>query len=100
MNLISFCMHSTAQSTTILLQIRRSNSCRVTTRKAEPIISDPPQWLVADTLVIYVYSDTDPEYRGNLEFFVRHGMWERDGCDYLIIIQQVPSSVLWILVTF
>lgn len=43
----------------------------------------------ADTLVIYVYSKTDPEYERNLEFFVEHGMWEGDGCDYLIVVQQV-----------
>lgn len=43
----------------------------------------------ADTLVIYVYSKSDTEYQRNLEFFVRNGMWEGDGCDYIIIVQQV-----------
>ncbi|CAL8467738.1 g7276 [Coccomyxa elongata] len=42
----------------------------------------------ADTLVIYVYSKSDTEYQRNLEFFVRNGMWEGDGCDYIIIVQQ------------
>jgi hypothetical protein len=45
-----------------------------------------------DTLVIYTYSRTDPEYERNLAFFVSHGMWDGDGCDYLIIVQQVPPS--------
>ncbi len=43
----------------------------------------------ADTLVIYVYSKSDTEYQRNLEFFVRNGIWEGDGCDYIIIVQQV-----------
>jgi hypothetical protein len=47
--------------------------------------------MLADTLVIYVYSKTDPEYERNLHFFVNHGMWEGDGCEYLIIVQQVWS---------
>ena len=42
-----------------------------------------------NTLVIYVYSKTDPEYERNLQFFVQHGIWEGDGCDYAIIVQQV-----------
>ena len=43
----------------------------------------------AETLVIYTYSKSDPEYERNLEYFVAHGMWEGDGCQYLIIVQQV-----------
>lgn len=43
----------------------------------------------AETLVVYTYSKSDPEYERNLEFFVAHGMWEGDGCQYLIIVQQV-----------
>ncbi len=42
----------------------------------------------ADTLVIYTYSDTDPEYERNLHFFAKHGMSEGDGCDYVIIVQE------------
>lgn len=43
----------------------------------------------ADTLVMYVYSDSDPEYRRNLEFFAGFGMAADDGCDYVIVVQQV-----------
>ena len=43
----------------------------------------------AKTLVILVYSDTDPEYTANLEFFIQYGMREDDGNDYYIIIQEV-----------
>jgi hypothetical protein len=42
-----------------------------------------------DTLIMYTYSDSDAEYQKNLEFFVKHGIWEDDPCDYLIIVQQV-----------
>ena len=49
----------------------------------------------ADTLVIYVYSKTDPEYERNLQFFVEHGMWEGDGCEYLIIVQQVGKTSIY-----
>lgn len=41
----------------------------------------------ADTLVVYVFSNTDPEYYANLLFFLRFGVAEGDGCDYVIIIQ-------------
>eukprot|EP00884_Botryococcus_braunii_P001513 jgi/Botrbrau1/11362/Bobra.0038s0111.2 len=46
------------------------------------------QTAAKDTLIMYTYSDSDPEYQKNLEFFVKHGMWEDDPCDYLIIVQQ------------
>lgn len=49
-----------------------------------------PSNATADTLVIYTYSKSDPEYERNLEFFIKHGMWENDNCHYLIIVQQVP----------
>ena len=46
----------------------------------------------AGTLVIYVFSKTDLEYEHNLRFFIQHGMWEGDGCDYAIIVQQVRHT--------
>ena len=56
-----------------------------------------------DTLVVYVYSNTDPEYEGNLIYFLEKGVAANDGCDYVIIIQEVghntpmrhASAVLW-----
>ena len=55
-----------------------------------------PDGRLSDTLVIYVYSDSDTEYARNLQFFVRNGMWEGDGCDYIIVVQQVgyPADVM------
>jgi hypothetical protein len=43
----------------------------------------------ADTLVMYIYADSDPEYRRNLEFFVRFGVTAGPECDYIIVVQQV-----------
>eukprot|EP01025_Chloroclados_australasicus_P067784 TRINITY_DN939_c1_g1_i1.p2 TRINITY_DN939_c1_g1~~TRINITY_DN939_c1_g1_i1.p2 ORF type:complete len:416 (-),score=23.99 TRINITY_DN939_c1_g1_i1:2601-3848(-) len=39
-------------------------------------------------LVMYVFSNTDPVYEQNLQFFIREGMQEDDGCDYVIVIQR------------
>ena len=46
----------------------------------------------ADTLVLYVFSNTDKEYLQNLQFFLRHGVKEDDGCDYVIVIQIGNTS--------
>lgn len=46
-----------------------------------------------ETLVLYTYSNSDPEYERNLHFFVQYGMAEGDGCDYLMVVQQVSLSV-------
>lgn len=45
----------------------------------------------ADTLVVYIYSPTDPEYENNLRHFLRQGVSEGDGCEYVFIIQQVTE---------
>lgn len=37
-------------------------------------------------LVIYVFSNTDPEYYGNLVFFLKHGLPGCSTCDYIIVI--------------
>ena len=42
-----------------------------------------------DTLIVYIYSKSDPEYEANLRFFVRNGVGAHDGCDYIIVVQQV-----------
>ena len=46
-----------------------------------------------NTLVIYVFSDTDKEYIYNLRYFVREGIKEGDGCDYVIVIQREASPM-------
>ena len=45
-----------------------------------------------ETLVLYTYSNSDPEYERNLHFFVEHGMAEGDGCDYVIVVQEVSVA--------
>mmetsp|Transcript_3206 Transcript_3206/g.9295 ORF Transcript_3206/g.9295 Transcript_3206/m.9295 type:complete len:532 (-) Transcript_3206:1175-2770(-) len=44
------------------------------------------------TLVVYVFSPTDPEYIKNLLYFVREGIRPDDGCDYVIVINQVGTE--------
>ena len=39
------------------------------------------------TLVTYIFSDTDAEYVNNLRFFVRWGVRENDGADYIFVLQ-------------
>ncbi|KAK9808733.1 hypothetical protein WJX72_002733 [[Myrmecia] bisecta] len=41
----------------------------------------------ADTLVIYIFSNTDSEYERNLRFFLAYAVAENDGCDYTVVIQ-------------
>ena len=45
----------------------------------------------ADTLVVYVYSNSDSEYERNLHFFVERGMADGDGCHYIIVVQEVGA---------
>ena len=40
------------------------------------------------TLVMYIFSDSDPEAINNLRYFVRHAVREGDGCEYVIVVQQ------------
>lgn len=40
---------------------------------------------------MYIYSKTDSEYENNMHYFIKHGMREGDGCDYVIVVQQVRS---------
>ena len=52
-----------------------------------------------ETLVLYTYSNTDTEYERNLHYFVEHGMAEGDGCDYVIIVQEVSHPLQTLLCT-
>ena len=69
----------------------------------------------AETLVVYVYAGTDPEYLGNLHYFIREAVHvsqtvmasmghlfhmgrelnslaqAHDGCEYVIVIQEGPG---------
>ena len=41
--------------------------------------------------MLYTYSNSDTEYERNLHYFVEHGMADGDGCDYVIIVQEVSN---------
>jgi hypothetical protein len=47
----------------------------------------------SNVLVLYVYSNTDPEYVNNLKFFLREGVHAEDGCDYLFIVNGGSEEV-------
>lgn len=49
---------------------------------------------VPDTLIIYIFSYTNPEYKENLLHFVRHGIREDDGCQYIIVIQTEEGAAV------
>jgi hypothetical protein len=44
------------------------------------------------TLVVYVFSDTDPQYRGNLEVFIQQGILKDDSADYYIVVQMKDAA--------
>ena len=55
-------------------------------------IALPTRRKKADTLVVYIFSNTDGEYANNLKFFLKHGVRVDDGCDYVVVIQTGNSS--------
>lgn len=48
-----------------------------------------PGAIPKDTLVMYIFSPTDPEYERNMRYFVRHGISENDPCHYVIVVQRL-----------
>ena len=46
-----------------------------------------------DTLVIYIFSPTDPEYERNMRFFIEHGMSADDPCHYAIVVQNTGQDL-------
>jgi hypothetical protein len=47
---------------------------------------------VRDTLVAYIFADTEPQYLANMEFFIRTAIREDDKCDYVIVLQVSCST--------
>lgn len=46
-----------------------------------------------DVVVMYIFSNTDPEYLNNLKFFLREGVHPADGCEYLFVVNGSPGEV-------
>ena len=46
------------------------------------------------TLIIHIFSDSDPQYIGNLEFFVRYGVPQDPAVRCLIIVQTNSASLV------
>jgi hypothetical protein len=55
---------------------------------AEHFLGETPHLGTRQTLVSYVFSDTDPQYRGNLEAFIQQGVLTDESADYIIIVQN------------
>ena len=73
------------------LQIRGSSSQAEDASSAYSYTQHP----VSDkepTLVIYLYSHSDPVYQNNLQYFIRRGVSRDDGNDYVFVIQEGEGS--------
>ena len=49
--------------------------------------------LVKDTLVIYIFADSNPEYLNNLKHFVSQGVRPHDGADYIFVVQGGTAGI-------
>ena len=54
--------------------------------------AEPKQEQWPETLVVYIFSNTDPEYFNNLKFFLKWGVREGDGAYYIIVVQEGGKS--------
>ena len=48
----------------------------------------------ADTLVIYIFAETDAESRNNLIFFLQHGVRPDDGAHYIVTVQADNATLV------
>jgi len=58
----------------------------------------PPSEQHFDTLLLYLYADTDRHYRRNLEFFVEHGIHAGSSAalvKYVIIVNAKVRRLCW-----
>jgi hypothetical protein len=46
----------------------------------------------SDVLVMYIFSNTDPQYLNNLKFFLREGVHPGDGCEYIFVVNRSPDE--------
>ena len=51
----------------------------------------PPSQNSKDTLIMYIFSPTDPEYERNMQYFVMHGISESHPCHYIIVVQRIEG---------
>jgi hypothetical protein len=88
----------TAVLTFLLLRLSQFGSSSRAAVSSSPIYSSSSSVLQiqrpTDTLVVYIFSNTDPEYANNLRFFLKHGVAADDGCDYVVVIQTGDDSKL------
>ncbi len=58
---------------------------------------EPKEETWPDTLVVYIFSNTDPEHFDNLKHFLRWGLREGDGAYYIIVVQDGGKSPVRLL---
>ncbi|DBA99576.1 TPA: hypothetical protein ACH3X3_012154 [Trebouxia sp. C0006] len=63
-----------------------------TTHKLSEQQPKPPDQIIKDTLVMYIFSPTDAEYERNMRYFVKHGISEGDPCHYIIVVQRLEGK--------
>lgn len=68
-------------------------ACWLCFQVLQPVTRSPSHSASADVLVMYVFSNTDPQYLDNLRYFVREGVAQDDGCDYVFIVNQGNDEV-------
>jgi hypothetical protein len=49
------------------------------------------------TLVLYVFSNTDSQYRTNLDIFIRNGVSRDETAEYIIVVQMNSKADLTML---
>jgi hypothetical protein len=75
----------------VLLSLRASAEHEHQRNAAMHFVGDAGQG-ARSTLCVYVFSDTDPQYRGNLEAFIQQGILEDDSAEYYIIVQDAAGA--------
>jgi hypothetical protein len=60
---------------------------RGATETGQPVARNP-------TLVLYIFSNTDPQYLNNLKFFLREGVHANDRCEYVFVVNQNAKDVV------
>ena len=73
-------------STTVMWNAHRTVSQELSVTQPHP-----PGTSVTDTLIMYIFSPTDPEYERNMRYFVQHGISENDPCHYAIVVQRIEG---------
>lgn len=83
------CHHAVlAKRLLFLLVLGQSLAVRLSTKGTRPTQAGTKH-STRDTLLIYIFSDTDPMYMDNFDFFVTNGLSRN--VDYIFVVQENPN---------